>query len=456
MSKIAMIGQIHEDGWKILKQKNYDVFEITNFSKENLIKELKEVDAVALRTATLYEDVLIHCPKIKIISRHGVGYNNVDLDYLNKHKQALAVTGTSNAVSVAEHVMTMFLNLAKNIDKSNSVIKNTDANLHNNKTQKESNIKRLDEIEKNYDDKFENLSKRYSKEKENLVILNNDYKLKDQIIKTKQNQTTILNKHDWFETNDTCKKCSFLTGAFVAKKELQEDIIELNNVQSNIKEAHAWFELYPNFAEREKKFGEAKRNKHDMQNSIEKLAVVRESLGMRLELEDNKLGAFIKEKEVYIQNEDSIIHNDKVKEKITIVDEEIYKLEENTRKNNDEILKNNTFLGQITQRITDLGGNIEILKEIEKKYILHEFLMDAFSNQVGRINLNAQCQRGPDSFPFNGRKDSAEGTLSVSDALRVFSIRTLVATKASDSNKQIISTIIKNRDSAFLSTDYIV
>ncbi len=83
-------------------------------------------------------------------------------------------------------------------------------------------------------------------------------------------------------------------------------------------------------------------------------------------------------------------------------------------------------------------------------------LMDAFSNQVGRINLNAQCQRGPDSFPFNGRKDSAEGTLSVSDALRVFSIRTLVATKANDSNKQIISTIIKNRESAFLSTDYIV
>jgi glyceraldehyde-3-phosphate dehydrogenase (NADP+) len=82
-------------------------------------------------------------------------------------------------------------------------------------------------------------------------------------------------------------------------------------------------------------------------------------------------------------------------------------------------------------------------------------LMDAFVNQVGRINLNAQCQRGPDTFPFNGRKDSAEGTLSVSDALRVFSIRTLVATKATDINKQIISTIIRNRESAFLSTDYI-
>lgn len=82
-------------------------------------------------------------------------------------------------------------------------------------------------------------------------------------------------------------------------------------------------------------------------------------------------------------------------------------------------------------------------------------LMDAFCNQVGRINLNAQCQRGPDTFPFNGRKDSAEGTLSVADALRVFSIRTLVAAKASDSNKQIISSIIRNRESAFLSTDFI-
>ena len=82
-------------------------------------------------------------------------------------------------------------------------------------------------------------------------------------------------------------------------------------------------------------------------------------------------------------------------------------------------------------------------------------LIDLFSSQVGRININTQCQRGPDVFPFNGRKDSAEGTLSVADALRVFSIRTLVATKGTDSNKKIISDIIRNRESSFLSTDYI-
>lgn len=83
-------------------------------------------------------------------------------------------------------------------------------------------------------------------------------------------------------------------------------------------------------------------------------------------------------------------------------------------------------------------------------------MIDTFSNQVGRINLNAQSQRGPDSFPFNGRKDSAEGTLSVADALRVFSIRTLVAAKSTDTNKKIIGNIINNKESVFLSTDYIM
>lgn len=83
-------------------------------------------------------------------------------------------------------------------------------------------------------------------------------------------------------------------------------------------------------------------------------------------------------------------------------------------------------------------------------------LIDAFVNQVGRINVNTQSQRGPDTFPFNGRKDSAEGTLSIADALRVFSIRTLVATKSTESNKQMLNTIIENRESAFLSTEYIL
>ncbi len=82
-------------------------------------------------------------------------------------------------------------------------------------------------------------------------------------------------------------------------------------------------------------------------------------------------------------------------------------------------------------------------------------LIDPLVNQVCRVNVNCQCQRGPDVFPFTGRKDSAEGTLSVSDALRVFSIRTLVAAKGTDANKAIVTEILRERRSNFLSTDFI-
>ena len=82
-------------------------------------------------------------------------------------------------------------------------------------------------------------------------------------------------------------------------------------------------------------------------------------------------------------------------------------------------------------------------------------LIDPLANQVCRININSQCQRGPDTFPFVGRKDSAEGTLSVTDALRVFSIRSLVAAKTTEANQQIISAIVAGRHSKFLSTDFI-
>lgn len=83
-------------------------------------------------------------------------------------------------------------------------------------------------------------------------------------------------------------------------------------------------------------------------------------------------------------------------------------------------------------------------------------LVDPVINQVCRVNINSQCQRGPDVYPFNGRKNSAEGTLSVSDALRQFSIRTLVAAKGNEHNKKILSHIYADRSSNFLSTEYIL
>ncbi|HNU71759.1 MAG TPA: NADP-dependent glyceraldehyde-3-phosphate dehydrogenase [Thermodesulfobacteriota bacterium] len=97
------------------------------------------------------------------------------------------------------------------------------------------------------------------------------------------------------------------------------------------------------------------------------------------------------------------------------------------------------------QQVSLFGSNPKTLAD----------LIDPLVNQVCRVNINSQCQRSPDTFPYTGRKDSAEGTLSVSDALRVFSIRTLVAAKETEANRHIIRSIVTERSSRFLSTDFI-
>jgi aldehyde dehydrogenase (NAD+) len=81
--------------------------------------------------------------------------------------------------------------------------------------------------------------------------------------------------------------------------------------------------------------------------------------------------------------------------------------------------------------------------------------VDPLVNQVCRVNINCQCQRGPDVFPFTGRKDSAEGTLSVTDALRSFSIRSMIAAKQTESTKKLLDEIIRNHKSKFINTDFI-
>jgi glyceraldehyde-3-phosphate dehydrogenase (NADP+) len=83
-------------------------------------------------------------------------------------------------------------------------------------------------------------------------------------------------------------------------------------------------------------------------------------------------------------------------------------------------------------------------------------LIDTLVNLVCRVNLNSSCQRGPDVYPFTGRKDSAVATLSVYDALRSFSIRTFVASKDNTYNNAILNNLLDTKASNFVSTDYIL
>ena len=85
MKKIAIIENIHKDGLELLeKDSNYKYELISDFSENNLINKLPEFDGCTLRVSKLDENILKHCPNLKVISRHGVGYDNVDLPYIKK------------------------------------------------------------------------------------------------------------------------------------------------------------------------------------------------------------------------------------------------------------------------------------------------------------------------------------------------------------------------------------
>jgi D-3-phosphoglycerate dehydrogenase len=115
MYKIAIIQNIHEEGLKILdnnKDFQYDI--INDVSEENLLKIIHQYDGVTLRVSKLSNKVLSKATKLKVISRHGVGFDNVDVSYLKQNNITLLITATANAVAVAEHVFYLMLTISKN------------------------------------------------------------------------------------------------------------------------------------------------------------------------------------------------------------------------------------------------------------------------------------------------------------------------------------------------------
>ena len=122
--KILIIQPIHEAGIKLLMDNsNYEYEIIENLDAQDIKSKISNCDAISIRTAKLSGE-LINCSKnLKIISRHGVGYDNIDLTASKEKNITLAITSTANAVAVAEHVLFMLLNIAKRKSMYNETVK---------------------------------------------------------------------------------------------------------------------------------------------------------------------------------------------------------------------------------------------------------------------------------------------------------------------------------------------
>ena len=132
MKKILIIQPIHQEGIKLLQNNSEYEFEVVENIEINFLKnKIKNCDGVSIRTAKLSGDVIEAANNLKIISRHGVGYDNIDLKVSKQKNITLAITATANAVAVAEHVMFMILNISKRGNMYDDTVKSGKFNERN-------------------------------------------------------------------------------------------------------------------------------------------------------------------------------------------------------------------------------------------------------------------------------------------------------------------------------------
>ena len=122
--KILVVQNIHDAGIQLLKENpNYEFEIIEDFNTEVIKKKITECDGLSIRTAKLPDEIINLGKKLKIISRHGVGYDNIGLNSSKKNNITIAITATANAVAVAEHVMFMLLNISKRKNMYDETVK---------------------------------------------------------------------------------------------------------------------------------------------------------------------------------------------------------------------------------------------------------------------------------------------------------------------------------------------
>ena len=121
--KILVIQNIHQEGIKLLKDNSSYEFEIFDEINEDLKQKIVDCDAISIRTAKLPNEIISSAKKLQVISRHGVGYDNIDLKSTKEIGATLTITATANAVAVAEHVMFMLLNISKRKDMYDQSVK---------------------------------------------------------------------------------------------------------------------------------------------------------------------------------------------------------------------------------------------------------------------------------------------------------------------------------------------
>ena len=127
MYKIGIIDTMKDKGIALLMNyKDFDCEIVTDLSRENLLLKLPEFDGITLRRGKIDREILNKCDKLKVIARHGVGYDSVDTICLKEKKITLLVAHNSTSTSPAEHIMFMIMNIYKGVSMFDTMVRNGD------------------------------------------------------------------------------------------------------------------------------------------------------------------------------------------------------------------------------------------------------------------------------------------------------------------------------------------
>ena len=133
MPNILIAGELHPSGLEIIKQNpKYSIDYLKEVSNENFLPYLKNADALIIRTQTLKKNHIEKAKRLKIVSRHGVGYDNVDYQELKKRNIPLTIVGDVNSTSVSEHTMMLIISVFKKIILADFSTRNSLWNYRNN------------------------------------------------------------------------------------------------------------------------------------------------------------------------------------------------------------------------------------------------------------------------------------------------------------------------------------
>ncbi len=142
MKKVLVLGKIHKAGINYLKNLSYQVDEVSD-QDDNYKNILNLYDALILKMTKIDQEFIDLSKNLKIIARHGVGYNNVDLDVINKKKIPLFVVGDVNSTSVAEHTFGLIINIAKKINFYDSEVRSNNFEIRNSFNSRDLNKKNI-------------------------------------------------------------------------------------------------------------------------------------------------------------------------------------------------------------------------------------------------------------------------------------------------------------------------